>query len=760
MPLNAMPASVGDANRLPLTGLQVLDRTAGIAGSYCTKMLADAGADVVLVEQRPHPLRRWRSGLLFEYLCAGKRSVSDDTDLLDAADILVTDDPADVGSARVVVTITGFGGSGPWAARPWTEFTLQAACGSIGSRGLPEEPPLPAGNRVGEWISGAYAAVGALAALRTGRAEHVDVAMLDCMAMSMTTYPSVFAEMAGWPALEGTGRRVEVPSVLPTADGYVNVTTNSATQFQDFCLLIGRPEWGDDPEWSRAANRLVRREEFLAAVYAYTTARSTAEVLEETSLYRIPAGPVLHGGNVREFDQFVVRDVFRKSASGRFHQPRPPYLLGSEIPPLPGEVPSPGADEVRWTTVPTPPSRSGLPLAGVRVLDCTAWWAGPAATSLLGTLGADVIKVESVRRPDLMRYTTVRPNTEDRWWEWGPVFHGANLNKRGVTLDLASPEGRSLFERLVQTADMVVENYTPRVMDQFGLTWERLNELNPSLNFVRMPGFGLDGPWRDRTGFAQTMEAITGMAWLTGRSDGPPVLVGGACDPLAGMHAVFATLLALHQRDRTGVGLHVQATMVEAALNAAAEPALEHEVNGLLPTREGARSQLAAPQWVYRCLGPDRWLAISVVTDDQWHELREYLNWPDDPQLRTMRDRKTRHDEIDERLGACFAERDASSAADGLSQRGVPAEAVIPAREMVNNPQLKHRGLFEVETHPVTGTTRVPTVPFRLASVQRWLRLPSPMLGEHNDTVLAEVADAAELAALHVKGLVGDRPNG
>jgi crotonobetainyl-CoA:carnitine CoA-transferase CaiB-like acyl-CoA transferase len=371
-----------------------------------------------------------------------------------------------------------------------------------------------------------------------------------------------------------------------------------------------------------------------------------------------------------------------------------------------------------------------------------------------------VIKVESVTRPDLMRYTAVRPNTEDRWWEWGPVFHGANINKRGVTLDLASPEGRSLFERLVQTADLVVENYTPRVMDQFGLTWERLKQLNPALNFVRMPGFGLDGPWRDRTGFAQTMEAITGMAWLTGPSDGLPMLVGGICDPLAGMHAVFASLLALCQRDRTGVGLDVQATMVEAALNAAVEPVLEYEVNGVLLTREGARSQLAAPQGVYRCAGEDQWLALSVVTDSQWHQLREYLNWPDEPQLRTFEDRQSRHDEIDERLRAFFAERDPSSVAASLSQRGVPAEVVIAARDMVDNPQLKYRGLFEVETHPVTGTTRVPTVPFRYASVDRWLRLASPTLGEHNDTVLAEVADSAELAALRAKGLVGERPRG
>ena len=145
----------------PLAGVRVLDRTSGIAGPYCTKLLADAGADVVKVEARDDPMRSWRSGALFEYLHAGKRSVADDAELVAVADVLVTADPADVGAARVVVTITPFGADGPWADRRATEFTLQAACGSIGQRGLPDRPPLAAGGRLGEWMTGTYAAVAA-----------------------------------------------------------------------------------------------------------------------------------------------------------------------------------------------------------------------------------------------------------------------------------------------------------------------------------------------------------------------------------------------------------------------------------------------------------------------------------------------------------------------------------------------------------------------------------------------------------------------
>ena len=181
-----------------------------------------------------------------------------------------------------------------------------------------------------------------------------------------------------------------------------------------------------------------------------------------------------------------------------------------------------------------------------------------------------------------MRFASTRPSSHDRWWEWSPIFHAANIGKRGVTFDLSRPEGAEMLERLLRTADILVENFTPRVMEQFGFDWDRVHALNDELIMVRMPAFGLDGPWRDRTGFAQTMECLTGMSWLTGFADGPPVLVRGACDPLAGMHAAFATMLALIARDRHGGGRLVEAAMVESVLNAAAEQVVEYSSSGTL----------------------------------------------------------------------------------------------------------------------------------------------------------------------------------
>jgi crotonobetainyl-CoA:carnitine CoA-transferase CaiB-like acyl-CoA transferase len=399
-------------------------------------------------------------------------------------------------------------------------------------------------------------------------------------------------------------------------------------------------------------------------------------------------------------------------------------------------------------------------LEGIRIVDLTAWWAGPIGPQALSALGADVIKVESVTRPDLMRYASTKPPTEERWYEWGPVFHGANTGKRAITLDLTRPEGIDVLERLLSTADVLVENYTPRVMDQFGLHWERLHALNPRLVLVRMPAFGLDGPWRDRTGFAQTMECITGMAWVTGFTDGPPVLVRGACDPLAGMHAVIATLVALQQRELDGQGHMVEAVMVEAALNVAAEQAAEYTASEVLLERDGNRGPVAAPQGVYRCAGDDRWVAVAVATDDHWAALVDVLGrpgWATDAGLATQGGRRGAHDRVDDELGRWTAGQDADDVAERLVAAGVPAATVVVPRDIVHNPQLRHRGFFEVEDHPVAGRHEVPTFPVRFEHVAAWHQRHAPTLGEHNDEVLTELGLAGEIPRLRELGIIGER---
>ena len=402
-------------------------------------------------------------------------------------------------------------------------------------------------------------------------------------------------------------------------------------------------------------------------------------------------------------------------------------------------------------------------MAGLRVADFTAFWAGPSVTHLLAGLGAEVVKIESLQRPDAMRLTSARPGDE-RWLEWSAVFHGVNANKRSITLDLTDRRGHELACQLIARSDVVIENFSPRVMDGFGLGWEKVSSINPAVVMVRMPAFGLSGPWRDRTGFAMTVEQASGLAWRTGYADGPPMDVGGVCDPLGGMHGVVALVAALGRRQETGEGCLVEVPLVDVALNAAAEQLLQFSATGQLLGRTGNRDPTVAPQGVYRCLGDDEWLALSVLDAGQWHALRRVVglpSWADDPALDDVEGRASAHDRIDERLSRWCLTAGSDELAERLIARGVPAAAVTAPAAVTGNPQLVARGFFETLEHPVVGRYTLPSLPFQLRGIpRRWIRSAPPTLGQHNREVLEGRLglDARAFRDLEESRVVGDDP--
>jgi crotonobetainyl-CoA:carnitine CoA-transferase CaiB-like acyl-CoA transferase len=801
----AMGAARGDrvARSQPLSGLRVLDVSSAIAGGYATKLLADAGADVLKVEEPGgDPLRRWTAsgaplpagedGALFRFLHGGKRSrvldlgrapdrdallsLCADADLVFESGVPGALAARGVGFAALrsrnpavsLVSISPWGTAGPWARRPATEFTLQAATGSIGYRGLRDRAPVAAGGRIGEWIAGSFAAAGGLAAwlaARSGGAgQHVDLSSFECMILCLTVYHDLAGQWFEGPL----PRAIEIPSIEPAKDGYVGFCTITGQQWKDFCLMVGHPEVGEDPRFYDGRARMEHLHEMQAMIHGWTRQRSVDEIIEQATGFRIPVAPVGNGATLPRMDHFAARGVFLKNPHG-FLQPRVPYRLERTPPPAPRRAPS--LDEHRGASFgASPPARreagpvreAPLPLAGLRVVDLSAFWAGPFATAWLVDLGADVVKIESIQRPDGMRFAGAL--RVDPLWERSPVFHGANRGKRDVTLRLDSEEGRALLRRLVEGADVVVENFSVRVLENLGLGWETLRAWNPRLVMVRMPAFGLDGPWRDRTGFAMTVEQVSGLAWITGYPD-LPLVVRGACDPVGGMHAVFALLLALEERRATGRGQLVEVPLVEVALNVAAEQVLEHSAYGRLLSRDGNRGPCAAPQGVYACAGPDEHVALAVASDAQWRALRALLGdpaWARDPALDTAAGRRARHDEIDAQLGAWCAARSRGAAEGALLAAGIPASAVINAHFLMPNPQLEQRGFFRTLEHPVTGRTRYPGLPMRFSAWPEPPRdAPAPTLGQHNREILCgELGlSEAELAALREKGIVGEKPS-
>jgi crotonobetainyl-CoA:carnitine CoA-transferase CaiB-like acyl-CoA transferase len=786
-----------------LRDLRVVDLSTEIAGPYCTRLLADAGAEIVKVE--PHggdPLRRWsatganlggRDGALFRFLAAGKRSLvghlgDAEVDALVAdADLVVEDLPAAALDRAAIcalqpglvwLSITPFGLTGPYASRPATDFTVQAESGSIAGRGRPGHEPYQAGGRISEWLGGTFAAAAALCAVRyareSGYGEHIDFSLQEVTAVATNTYVDLMWGILGRPPVTGSAQNVETPSIEPTADGLVGFNTNTAQQISDFLLMIGRPDLRETGEFNLAGQRMARLSEWEAIVHAWTRTRKTEEILEEAGLLRIPVSPVRNGRTVLEHEHLVARRIFGEDPSGGLLRPCPPYRIDGVRPPAATPAPALGAHQhrvaPRGRARRRPHSPRQLPLAGLKIVDATTWWAGPSATHLLASLGADVVHVESIQRPDGARavggmFAANRP----QWWECSTFFLASNSNKRGVTLNLADARGRDLLLRMVAGADALVENFSPRVMDDFGITWEVVQRTNPRCCYVRMPAFGLDGPWRDRVGFAQTMEQLSGLAWLTGHVKDQPRIQRGPCDPLAGMHAGFALLVALEERDRTGRGHFVECAMVEAALNVAAEQVTEYTAYGGLMERRGNRAFEAAPQGLYACAGHDaqanpRWVALSVRSSAQWDALLDWLGAPAwGARLRGagLATRHAAHDAIDTELRAVFAARERDECAASLVAVGVPAAALTDGRAVSSNPQLVHRRFFEEICHPGVGAQRVPGMPFRLASVERWLRFPAPTLGQHNGEVLSALGvSGPELAALEAAGVIGERPAG
>jgi crotonobetainyl-CoA:carnitine CoA-transferase CaiB-like acyl-CoA transferase len=403
----------------------------------------------------------------------------------------------------------------------------------------------------------------------------------------------------------------------------------------------------------------------------------------------------------------------------------------------------------------------------MRIVDLTAFWAGPSATHLLAAFGAEVIKIESIQRPDGIRSSGGMRKDVDDWWEYGWVFQAVNTNKRSVTLNLESLDGIRLLKTLVAESDAVIENFSPRVMEHFGLGADALLAVNPRVVVMRMPAFGLNGPWRDRVGFAPTMEQIAGMAWLTGLPEEPPIPPRGVCDPLTGAHAAFALLAALDFTGRTGKGQLVELAMIESVLNVTAVQTLEAQAFGRVMERQGNRSHGLPTQNVYRCAGADDWVAITVRDDVEWTALTDLMGAPDwviAAEFATVAARRDHADLVDERLAAWFSGQDADAVVELLAAVGVPAASVGSPSLVTDNEQLRFRGYFEPLDHPSSGPCEYPRPPFApiAGTGGRWLRTPAPTLGQHTAEVLRRLCGVTdeELARLAAGGVIGTRPLG
>ncbi|MHC4931758.1 MAG: CaiB/BaiF CoA transferase family protein [Planctomycetota bacterium] len=395
--------------------------------------------------------------------------------------------------------------------------------------------------------------------------------------------------------------------------------------------------------------------------------------------------------------------------------------------------------------------RAELPLSGIRILDLSRILAGPYCTMMLGDLGAEVIKVE-------------RPGTGDDTRTWGPPFAGGesayylccNRNKKSIVLDLKNPRGRELVREIAKVSDVLVENFTPGLMEGFGLDYGSLKELNPRLVYCSITAYGQDGPYRQRPGYDMVLSAVGGLMHITGERGRDPVKVGVAItDVVTGVHACGSILASLFWRERTGEGQFIDLSLLDTQVASLANIASNYLVGGKEAQRWGTAHESIVPYQVFPT--STRPIAIAVANQKLWVNfcnLVEHPDWIDDPRFASNPQRVENREVLLPLVAEVLATRSCEEWMQRFVEAAIPCGPVNDMQSLFADPQLLHRGMLAEVPHPTVGPLRLAGIPVKYSKTPGSVRLPPPLLGEHTEEILENVlgCDAARISELKAQG--------
>lgn len=412
------------------------------------------------------------------------------------------------------------------------------------------------------------------------------------------------------------------------------------------------------------------------------------------------------------------------------------------------------------------------PLAGIRIADLTHYYAGPYCTRLLSDMGAEVIKVESLIHYDPSRGPITRqfgrayprPRPDGELINQAGNTNKNNRNKLGITLDLTRPEARLAFRRLISVSDIVIESFSAGVLARFGYDFAELRKIQPDIIYAALPAMGSTGPEKHYRGFGTTIDMLSGIASLRGYLDGPPHLADiNYGDPIAGVTAAGAVLLALHHRFATGEGQFIDLSQLQALVMLTGEHLLDAQMNDRDSDRIGNRHPSMAPHGVFPCHDEDYWVAIACRNDLDWERLCAVIGRPElgsDPRYCSLAARKANEEQLELLLAEWTGQRTRGEIAAALQAAGVPAGPVNRTSDLAIDPQLAFRGFFETITHPQAGTHAYPGIVWPLSETPGKVARPAPMLGQHNQSVLGDLLglDHQQIADLEEAGVIGTHP--
>jgi crotonobetainyl-CoA:carnitine CoA-transferase CaiB-like acyl-CoA transferase len=759
-----------------LAGTRVID-LAGEPAAMAGRILADLGADVILVETHDgHPLRALPNRFLA--WGAGKASVVVDgpndphLDELLATTDAVIDTPGFPGVFEldptraphaVWVSVTPFGRVGPRAGWRASDLGVMAASGNMYATGDPDRPPVRCSEASGYAHVGAETAFAMLTALASGSPHRVDVSMQEVVFAANMVGVASFPK-TGHRGTRGGANIGRTREIWPCKDGWVSfglrggkarvpsleTLTRLAVEDGVDARALTERDWSEFSQNTASDDELKEIEVQVAEYFARHTMQELYEIACETNLMLAPcnspreiyASAQLAGreyfGPVGDVERFPLSFLIVSRRDGDTARARPsgpaPELGSTPLAPTAalGRKPVPGggfatqrAGEAAWE--------------GTKIVEFGSGAAGPIATRYFAEHGATVLRVESRSRPDFLRVYALGPDNP-HGLEGAPMFDGLNVGKRSVTLNLKHPEGVDIAKRIVgEWADAVVENFAPRAMRGFGLDYETLAAIKPDLVMVSSCLQGQTGPHRDYPGFGGQGSALSGFNWLTGWPDREPVgPYATITDSLAPRFVASALASGLLYRRRTGRGVYFDLAQVEAGSYSLSPWLLDYELDGIIGSRMGNRSPRAVPHGAFACRGDDRWIAIACWTDDEWARLSGILGF-DDPSLATLAARLERVDEVEAAVGAWTATRVREEIAELLQAARIEAVPVQDFGDIHEDPQVAIREHFVPLTHPYMGDGLYERTGTRIGDAPHGYDRSGPTLGQDNDWVLGEV---------------------
>ncbi len=782
-----------------LTGLRVVEVGTHVSAPFCARLLADLGADVVKVESptgdpsrhagpfagdRPDP----EGSGLFHYLNAGKRSVVADLEtaegvawlheLLAGSDIVVDNiAPAardragldfDTLAARhphlLAVSLSSYGRSGPWADRPGCDLTAQAASSLPLGLGSADHSPLRIPFDQAEYQAAFHGAAAVLCALRerrrSGLGQGIDISTAQVMAYLVGGMHNVSVKNGNRWVRRGTllGGAPYPTGFFSCADGFVCIASTTPAQWEAFLGLMDNPKWAKDEARNSIYLGLVDAQPAHRHFQEWLMGYTRAELLEMAAAESIVMGVAQTVDEVLASPQFAYRGLWAEVEIGGAARkiPKAGYLFGESPTAVAAAGPALGsssaADVAREPVVLPRGERPQRALDGIRVLDFGWNWAGPMAGQLLADMGAEVIRVETSKRQDLMRFLNYT----------SPFFCHNNRSKMSTTINVATAEGSRLVCELAKSVDIVMDNYAAGKMAKNGIGADALLAANPRLVVVSMSMAGQQGPLRGMRGFASIATGYSGLELMVGYPEegvSTGLLPFGLGDIAMSVQAVIGALAALEHRDRTGKGQFVDVSQIECSAASMGEPLLDYQLTGHVAGAQGNAHSSYFPHGLYATAGEDRWLALAVRDEHEWSSLAALVGkpqWADDAELRTAAGRRARIAEIDACVAAWAAGLDRDDAAERLVAAGVPASPLLELEERNEHPHWVARGLTVPHDYEGFDPCTIYATPWHLTASPPQVVRPTPTLGEHNDYVYRDLLglDAATIARLQEEGVL------